>query len=383
VITAPARIAMAAGEVSGDLLAGLVLPALKARVGGCECAGIGGERMIAQGFQPWWHVRELSVRGYAEVLRHLPRLLRIRRELMARAIAWPATVFVGIDAPDFNLGVHEKLRRAGIRTVQYVAPTVWAWRPERIHQVKRGVEHLLAVFPFERKIFADAGIRTTYVGHPLAATVPARADTAAARTRLGIRPDATTVAVLPGSREAEVSLVGPPFVATIGWLQKRDASMQFVLPAADHTLHAALAAQLEQARVDRSSVHITDGRSHDCLEAADVVLVAGGTATLETMLFGKPMVIAYKVPWLTAWITRRKALIPYFGLPNILAGEHVVPEFVQQDVVPEQLGPALLVFLQDAARVGALRERFGAIRATLERDTPNLVAEAIAEAVKA
>lgn len=379
---APARIVMAAGEVSGDLLAGLVMPALKAHVAPCECAGIGGERMIAEGFDPWWHVRELSVRGYAEVLRHLPRLLRIRRELMARAVAWPARVYVGVDAPDFNLGVEVKLRQAGIRTVQYVAPTVWAWRPERIETVKRGVEHLLPVFPFEEKIFADAGVRTTYVGHPLAATVPKSPDAAAARQRLGLKTDATTLAVLPGSRQAEMTHLGPPFCATIRWLQARDASMQFALPAASETLRTQVLALLDAAGVDRARVVVTQGRSHDCLEAADAVLVAGGTATLETLLFGKPMVIAYKVPWLTAWITKRKALIPYFGLPNILSGQHVVPEFVQDDVNPQKLGPALMAFLDDAAPVATLRERFAAIRATLERDTPGLVAQAIADAVK-
>jgi len=373
---------MAAGEASGDLLASLVLPALKARLGACECAGIGGDRMRAEGFETWWHVRELSVRGYAEVLRHLPRLLRIRRELMGRTVAWPARVYVGIDAPDFNLGVHEKLRARGVHTIQYVAPAVWAWRPERIAQVARGVEHLLPVLPFEEKIFADAGIRTTYVGHPLAAAVPPHADARAARARLNINAGATTIALLPGSRRAEVSHLGPPFVATIGWMQRHDPTMQFVLPAASDELRSVLLTMLEEARVDQANVRIMQGRSHDCLEAADVVLVAGGTATLEAMLFGKPMVIAYKVPWLTEWITRRKALIPYFGLPNILAGTHVVPEFVQDDVEPGHLGPALLDFLGDHARVSALRERFAAMRATLQRDTPGLVAEAIAEAVR-
>ncbi len=373
---------MAAGEVSGDLLAGLVMPALQARVPGCECAGIGGERMIAAGFDAWWHVRELSVRGYAEVLRHLPRLLRIRRDLMARAAAWPARVFVGIDAPDFNLGVHERLRQVGIHTIQFVAPTVWAWRPERIAQVRRGVEHLLPVFPFEEKIFAEAGIRTTYVGNPLAASIPAQTDVRAARARLGVDAECTTLAVLPGSRQAEVSHLGPPFVQTIAWLQRRAPAMQFVVPAASDALGAALSAMLQEASVDRARVLVTQGRSHDCLEAADAVLVAGGTATLEAMLFGKPMVITYKVPWLTEWITRRKALIPYFGLPNILAGEHVVPEFVQKDVVSENLGPALLGFLDNPSRVAQLRERFAALRATLERDTPGLVAEAIADAAR-
>jgi len=376
----PARVAMAAGEASGDMLAGLVLPALHARLGDDQCAGIGGDQMIAAGFDAWWHVRELSVRGYAEVVRHLPRLLRIRRDLMRRALEWPADVYVGIDAPDFNLGVQEKLRASGIRTIQYVAPAVWAWRPERIKQVARAVGHLLPVLPFEEKIFADAGVRTTYVGHPLASRLPQHADPAAARSRLGLDPGATTIALLPGSRKPEVHGLGPPFCETIRWLQARDKSMQFAVPCASDDLRTMLETMLDRTNVSRTRVTVFAGRSHDCLEAADVVLVAGGTATLEAMLFGKPMVIAYKVPWLTAWITMRKALIPYFGLPNILAGKHVVPEFVQQDVVAERLGPAVTAFLDDPARANALREQFVALRATLQRDTPGLVAQAIAEA---
>ena len=372
---------MAAGEASGDMLAGLVLPALHARLGTCECGGIGGDHMVAAGFDAWWHVRELSVRGYAEVLRHLPRLLRIRRELIARVRAWPAHVYVGVDAPDFNLGVQEKLRAAGVRTIQYVAPAVWAWRPKRIQQVARAVEHLLPVFPFEEKLFAAAGVRTTYVGHPLASTLPQHADAPAARSRLGIDVAAPTVAMLPGSRQAEVSALGPPFCDTMRWLQQRNAGMQFIVPAANDELKVALDAMLAQADLDRACVLVTRGRAHDCLEAADAVLVAGGTATLETMLFGKPMVIVYKVPWLTEWITLRKALIPYFGLPNILAGRHVVPEFIQKDVIAEKLGPALMTYLDDPARVNVLAEQFAAMRATLQRDTPGLVAEAIAEAV--
>jgi lipid-A-disaccharide synthase len=370
---------MAAGEASGDMLAGLVLPALQARIT-CQCAGIGGDHMRANGFDAWWHVRELSVRGYAEVLRHLPRILRIRRELMERVRSWPAQVFVGIDSPDFNLGVHDKLRAAGVRTIQYVAPAVWGWRPERMKLVARAVEHLLPVLPFEEKLFADAGVRTTYVGHPLASTLPQHPDATAARVRLGIDTTATTVAILPGSRKPEVSALGPRFCDTVRWLQQRDGTLQSVIPAANEELRAMLELMLVQSGADRARTSITLGRSHDCLEASDAVLVAGGTATLEAMLFGKPMVIAYKVPWLTEWITRRKALIPYFGLPNILAGKHVVPEFVQQDVVPDKLGPALTAFLDDPARTRELTERFAAMRAILQRDTAGLVAQAIAEA---
>jgi len=374
------RIAMVAGEASGDLLASLVLPALREELGECDCAGIGGEHMRAAGFEAWWHVRELSVRGYAEVLRHLPRLLRLRRDLLARVLAWPAKVYVGVDAPDFNLGVQLRLRERGVRTVQYVAPAVWAWRPERVTTVARAVEHLLAVFPFEAEVFARAGVRTTYVGHPLAGTIPSRCDVAAARARLGIDAAAPTLAVLPGSRRAEVEHLGPPFARTLRWLQHRLPELQAVVPAAARDLGGLLATMLDEAGVQRAQAAIVQGRSHDCLEAADAVLVAGGTATLEAMLFGKPMVIAYKVPWLTEWLTRRKALIPYFGLPNILAGEFLVPEFVQDGVVAERLGPAILNYFHDVAAVKRLRERFAALRADLERDTPALVAEAIAEA---
>jgi lipid-A-disaccharide synthase len=373
---------MAAGEASGDMLAALVLPALRARLDRFECGGIGGDQMIATGFDAWWHVRELSVRGYSEVLRHLPRLLRLRRDLIARVRTWPARVYVGVDAPDFNLGVHEKVRAAGVRTIQYVAPAIWAWRPERIKQIRRAVEHMLPLLPFEEKLFADAGVRTTYVGHPLASTLPASPDAVAARARLAIDVGAPTVAVLPGSREAEVGALGPRFSDTIRWLQQRNGAMQFVVPAATDELRLMLESMLAQAGVSQARVQIIRGRSHDCLEAADVVLVAGGTATLEAMLFGKPMVIAYKVPWLTEWITRRKALIPYFGLPNILAGKHVVPELVQEDVIAERLGPAVMGFLDHPARVREVHEEFAALRAQLTRDTPGLVAEVIAEAAR-
>ncbi|MCX8004436.1 MAG: lipid-A-disaccharide synthase [Burkholderiaceae bacterium] len=376
-----ARVAMVAGEASGDLLAATVLPAL-ARQGTPECAGIGGDRMIAAGFRAWWHVRELSVRGYAEVLRHLPRLLALRRALIARIRTWPAQVFVGVDAPDFNLGVAVRLRQQGIRTVQFVAPAIWAWRPQRLTLVQKGVDHLLTIFPFEHDAFAAAGVRTTYVGHPLAVTLPQRPDAAAARARLSLPAAAPTLAVLPGSRPAEVAQLLTPFLQTVAWLQRRDTALQAVIAAAD----ALLAQQVEAARrrldLDPARVHVVTGRSHDCLEAADAALVASGTATLETLLLGRPMVIAYRVSWLTEWITRRKALIGHIGLPNILAGERIVPEFVQGEVRAEALGPALAAQLQGGAAVARLRERFAAIRASLTRDTPGQVAEAIVDAAR-
>lgn len=377
------QIAFAAGEASGDLLAGLVLPQLRKRIPAAHCAGIGGDRMIEAGFDAWWHVRELSVRGYAEVLRHLPRLLRLRAGFIERAANWPARVFVGVDAPDFNLGVAARLRTRGIRTVQYVAPAVWAWRPERLLKLGAAVDRVLLLFPFEAPLFAAAGVAHRYVGHPLASTIPLEPDAATARQRLGLALDAPTVAVLPGSRPAEIEALGPPFIGAAAEMLRADARLQIALPAADEALRARLSTLLDAARLDRSRVLLTVGRSHDALEAADAVLIAGGTATLEALLFKRPMAIAYRVPRLTEWLTRRKALIPYLGLPNVLCGRFAVPEFVQEAVTAPALARAVLRYLDQPQEASRLRAEFTEHHQALRRDTPALVADAIAEAAGA
>jgi lipid-A-disaccharide synthase len=371
------RIAFAAGETSGDLLAGLVLPELRSRLPGIECAGIAGDRMTEAGCVAWHHVRELSVRGYAEVLRHLPRLLRLRRRFVQRVIAWPADLYVGVDAPDFNLGVQARLRARGLKTVQYVSPAIWAWRPGRIERIRAAVDHMLLLFPFEAAIYQRAGVRASYVGHPLARTIPRVPDAPAARRRLGLPPARPTVALLPGSRAAEVQSLGPPFLAAAARLARDDAQLQFVLPAADGALKPVLEAQAVRSGLERDRLMLVDGRSHDCLEAADVVLVAGGTATLEAMLFKRPMVIAYKVPPLTEWITLRQAVIPYFGLPNVLEGRFTVPEFLQEAVEAGRLARAVRRYLDAPAACDELRERFARQHEALLRDTPALVAQAI------
>lgn len=373
------RIAMAAGESSGDLLASLVLPALRDAIADIECAGIAGDRMTAAGCAPWFHVRELSVRGYAEVLRHLPRLLRLRAQFVARVRAWPADLYIGVDAPDFNLGVEMRLRSEGIKTVQYVSPAVWAWRPERIGRISEAVDHMLCLFPFERAQMSAAGIRATYVGHPLASTIPRTADAPAARVRLGLDPQRPVVALLPGSRPAEVAALAPPFFGAASLLA-RDSQLQFVVPVADPSLAPALRALRERKGLDR--IVLVDGRSHDCLEAADAVMVAAGTATLEAMLFKRPMVIAYKVPRLTESITLRKAVIPYVGLPNVLAGRYIVPELLQEAVEPSRLAALVRSFLDQPAEVARLCERFDAQHEALARDTPRLVAQAIVETLE-
>ena len=382
-MAAGSSIAVVAGEASGDLLAAGVLAELKRRDPSLALAGVGGDRMIATGFDAWVHVRELSVRGYVEVLRHLPRLLRLRRDLFQRIAALRPRAFVGVDAPDFNLGLEERLRAAGVRTIQMVSPSVWAWRPERIAQVRRAVDRILLVFPFEQKIYDEAGIPATYVGHPLAALIPRVPDAPAARQRLGVEGDGPWVAVLPGSRADEVHHLGPTFVAAMANMRREVPAVSFLLPVADPSLRALLDRQLSVHPALAGAVTTVDGHSHDVLEAADVVLVASGTATLEAALYKRPMVISYRTPWLTAWIMRRKGRIPYVGLPNIMAGEFIVPELLQEAATPAALARAVLDLLGDTTGRARLVERFAAMHEALTRDTPKLAADAIvAEAAR-
>jgi lipid-A-disaccharide synthase len=381
-VTAGPFLAFAAGEASGDLLAAPVIQALRKRLPEARFAGIAGEQMIAAGCDAWHHVRELSVRGYTEVLRELPRLLGLRARLRARLLQDRPTVFVGVDSPDFNLRLETQLRADGVPTVQYVGPSIWAWRRERIEKIRRAADRVLLVFPFEQKIYDAAGIAATFVGHPLAARIPMQPDPAAARRRLQLG-GGPVIAVLPGSRRAEVEHIGPVFADAIALVAARAPGTAFVIPATDPTLRAQLDAQLTKRPRALESTRVLDGRSHDCLEAADVVLVASGTATLEAALFKKPMVIAYRVPHVSAWIMRRiGGYLPYVGLPNILAGEFVVPEFLQEAATPDALARAVLGQLHDEPARRALAERFAQMHATLQRDTPALAADAILATMK-
>ncbi len=370
-------IGFVAGEASGDLLAAPVIAALRQRLPALQVAGIAGERMIEAGAAAWWHVRELSVRGYAEVLGELPRLLRMRSVLRSRLLAARPAAVVGVDSPDFNLRLEIQLRAAGVPTVHYVSPSIWAWRPKRIEKVRRAADRVLLVFPFEQKIYDDAGIAATYVGHPLASAIPSRVDAAAACGRLGLPAAEPLIALLPGSRRAEVQHIGAAFVEAAALMLRREPRLRFVLPVAEPRLRELLAPALQAAAAAAERIVLVDGRSHDCLEAADGVLVASGTATLETALFGKPMVIAYRMPPASFWIMRRMGTLTYIGLPNILAGEALVPELIQDDATPRRLADALLALLADAPRCAALRERFAAMHESLRRDTPGLAAEAI------
>lgn len=368
--------AFVAGEASGDLLAAPVLGALRARIPQARFAGIAGERMIAQGCAAWWHVRELSVRGYAEVIGELPRLLKLRALLRSRVLREKPRAFVGVDAPDFNLRLEAQVRAAGVPTVHYVSPSIWAWRRGRIEKIRRAADRVLLVFPFEQSIYDRAGIAATYVGHPLASEIPLAPDAHCARERLGVGGE-PLVAVLPGSRRAEVEHIAPAFFGALAYFARRHPRAHFVVPAANAELRERLAALLAAAPQAAPHTTLVDGRSHDCLEAADGALVASGTATLEAALYKKPMVIAYRMPRLSWSIMRRMGYLPWVGLPNILANESLVPELLQDEANPQAIAEALLRQLDDSARCAQLRERFAAMHESLRRDTPALAAEAI------
>jgi lipid-A-disaccharide synthase len=374
-------IVFVAGEASGDLLAAPVVAALARHRPPVHCAGIAGERMIAAGCEPWHHVRELSVRGYWEVLRELPRLLLLRRALERRVRAGSCDALVGVDAPDFNLAL-ETAVRSSLPTIHYVSPSIWAWRAERIERIRRAADRVLLVFPFEEAIYRRAGIPASYVGHPLASEIPLQPDRAAARARLGLAADALLICLMPGSRRAEIASIAPVFFDAARHLLRSAPQARFLVPVADAGLRVLLESLRAAAPEAAPRIELVDGRSHDCLEACDGVLVASGTATLEAALYKRPMVIAYRMPAVSAWIMRRiGGYLPWVGLPNILAGESLVPELLQEQATGAALAAALQDSLDHPTRQRELAERFTALHESLRRDTPALAAEAILHTV--
>jgi len=369
------RFSMVAGEASGDLLAGLLLDSVTQRWPQLKTDGIGGPQMARHGFDAWWPHEKLAVRGYVEVLKHYRGIARIRDELRAKLIADPPDAFIGVDAPDFNLGLEEALRTRGIKTIHFVCPSIWAWRPERVHKIKRAADHVLCLFPFEPEILAREGIAATYVGHPLANVIPMQPDKAAARTRLGLPEEGEVLAVLPGSRASEVDYHAEIFLAAAALVQRARPGLRIVVPAIpflkSRIEDAARAAGLS------SDVLIVEGRSHDVLAACDLTLIASGTATLEAALFKLPMVIAYRVNPISYFMMKRMKLQPWIGLPNILTREFVVPELIQAQANPESLARALLDWLEAPGKMTAVREKFVALHELLRKDTPRLATDAI------
>ncbi|VXB90451.1 tetraacyldisaccharide-1-P synthase [Burkholderia sp. 8Y] len=376
-ITTAPRIAMVAGEPSGDLLAASLLKGLQERLpAATRYSGIGGPRMTATGFEAHWPMDKLTVRGYVEALRHIPEILGIRNELKRQLLADPPSVFIGVDAPDFNFGLEQPLREAGIPTVHFVCPSIWAWRGGRIKKIAKAVDHMLCVFPFETALLAKAGVAASYVGHPLADEIPLEPDTAGARRELGIAQGGPVIAVLPGSRRSEIALIGPTFFDAMELMQLREPGVRFLMPAANPALRELLQPLVEAH--PNLSLTITDGRAQTAMTAADAILVKSGTVTLEAALLKKPMVISYKVPWLTGQIMKRQGYLPYVGLPNILAGRFVVPEILQHFATPEALADATLKQLNDDANRRTLTEIFTEMHIALRQNTSQRAAEAVA-----
>ena len=385
------RLGMVAGETSGDLLAASVLAGLTQQLSGTapepgtsskpvQAGGIGGPAMREQGFDPWWSSEELAVRGYAEVLREYPRLRSIRNRLFERMRDWRPDVFVGVDAPDFNLDLERRLRASGLRVAHFIGPSIWAWRGERIHAIGRSVDHMLLLFPFEKPLYDAAGIAATYVGHPLADAIPLQADQAGARRVLNLPADRQIVAVLPGSRGGEITYIAPCFVQTIAWLAQQRPELVFVVPAATERLFARLRAMIAAAGLPAGvDCRLVMGHSHEAIASADAVLVASGTATLEVALFRKPMVIAYRMAWASYQIMKRMGYLPWIGLPNILCNDSVVPEFVQSAATAPAMGAALLRQLDDPVHARELAERFAALHETLRCNCGQRAADALLE----
>jgi lipid-A-disaccharide synthase len=373
----PVRIAMVAGEASGDLLGSHLLQALKARLPLLSAYGIGGPRMGSQGFDAWYPMEQLAVRGYVEVVRSLPGLLATRRELRRRLIAAPPDLFIGIDAPDFNLDLETALRARGIPTVHYVSPSIWAWRGERVNKMKRAADKVLALFPFEPPIYEKAGVPAAFVGHPLADQLPELPDRDAAREQLRLPYDANVVALLPGSRQSEVRAMAELMIAAAKLMRNQAAKLHFLVPLVSRQTRLIFEGALYRQRAEDLPLTILFGHAHDAMTAADVVLVASGTATLEAALLKRPMVITYRMPAASAWIMKRKAYLPYVGLPNILAGEFIVPELLQDDATPENLAQAVVNLMNDKLVRERLEQRFLVMHRQLKQGTAARAVEAI------
>lgn len=375
----PVRIALVAGEHSGDQLGAGLIRALRSRIPQAEFFGIAGPQMVSAGCARWASSERLAVMGLFEVLKHLPDLFALRREITRRLIAARPHVFVGVDAPEFNLGLARRLRATGIKTVQYVSPQVWAWRRGRVGGIARAVDSVLCLLPFEADFYTHAGVHAEFVGHPLADQIPLVPDRLRARAALALA-DRATVAVLPGSRMGEVARLGGPFAGAVQWLHERRPELQFVAPMANGRVRAQFEAAL-QRRAAGVPVTVVDGQAQTALAAADAVIVASGTATLETLFSKRPMVVAYRLGALTAWLVRTFNLMkaPFFSQPNLLAGREVVPELFQEGVTAEALGGAILHQLDDVQGRDEIERLFTAIHENMRRGASERAAAAVVD----
>ena len=380
---APLTIGVVAGEASGDLLGSHLIKALRAHLPRAQFVGIGGPRMQAAGLDALYPMEKLAVRGYAEVLRHYLEIAGIRRRIAARFLADPPALFVGVDAPDFNLGLEARLKAAGIPTAHFVSPSIWAWRGGRMPKIRRAVSRMLVIFPFEREIYERAGVPVTYVGHPLAETIAPRLDQAEAREQLRIPVAAKVIALLPGSRVSELEQMATLFVETAAQIAAVVPDIQFLVPLVNRPTREKFEAALYSREGPELNITLLFGHAQDAMAAADVVLAASGTATLEAALVGRPVVIAYRMPRLSWWLMKDRGYQPYVGLPNILAGEFVVPEFLQDEATADNLSQAVLNLMFDATVRARLAERFAAIAETLRQNSAERIAEGLLPLVRA
>jgi lipid-A-disaccharide synthase len=372
---------MVAAERSGDMLAALLLQGMQKAWPYLQASGIGGPQMTAAGFESRWSCDELSVRGLVEALWRYRHINGIRQTLIQDLLAGPPDLYVGVDASDFNLPVERLLRQKGVPTVQLVCPSIWAWRPERVQKIRDSVDHVLCIYPFEPDLLAKHGIEGTFVGHPVADVITLEPDRLKARGSLGLPLEAPIVALLPGSRPSEVKALALPFLQAAQLMRQQRPELKFVLPTHE-LLTPVIDAAITQTGM-QSHVQVVMGRSHEVQAACDVALVASGTATLETALHKRPMVIAYKMQWLSWQIANRQRLLPWVGLPNILCHEGLVPEFLQEQVEPKALAQAVMRWLDDPAAVTRLQERFTDLHHQLRQDMPTLATHAIQKVLAA
>jgi len=376
------RIAIVAGEASGDLLGADLIRAIKVQIPDAQFEGVAGPLMVEAGCQPIYPSEKLAVMGLVEVLKHLREILQIRKSLIANWLANPPDVFIGIDAPDFNFVLERALKEQHIPTVHYVSPSVWAWRRSRVKKIGKCTDLMLTLFPFEANIYRDEGVKVDFVGHPLADIIDLTVDTTQARERLKLPQDKRIVALLPGSRRSEISRLSPPFIEAALWSLKQDPSLHFVVPLINDAARELFQNALREAGADSLPITLVDRRSREVMAAADLILLASGTATLEALLLKKPMVVAYKMSEISYQIMSRMLTVPYYSLPNNLAGEGVVKEFTQREVTAENLGTEMLSLFNDNDRREKLIKRFEVIHHQLKQNASQRAAEAILELIK-
>lgn len=374
------RIGMVVGEASGDILGAGLMASLRKKYPEAIFEGIGGDRMVAAGFQSHYAQERLAVMGLVEPLKRLPELLRMRKSIVQHFVDNPPDVFIGIDSPDFNLTIEERLKQQGIKTVHYVSPSVWAWRQKRIVKIARSVDLMLTLLPFEARFYEEHQVPVCFVGHPLADDIAMEPDQANARKHLGIDTKKTLIALMPGSRGGEVKLLGPIFWQTADWCLKQRPDLQFVVPAANAQRRAQIDEQLSQ--FESLPITVIDGQSHEVMEASDAVLMASGTTTLEAMLLKRPMVVAYKMAWLSFAIISRLVKSAYFSLPNLLANKPLVPEILQKQVTPEKLGATLLDYFDDPEKTQKLKQEYVDLHCSIRRDASEKAAAAIVELIE-